>query len=61
MTGLHALHVAGGVLALGWLSWRARRGAYSSRWHTPLELGGMYWNFVDIVWLFLWPMFYLMH
>lgn len=59
MTGLHALHVAGGIGVLGWLSWRARRGAYGSEWHTPLELGGMYWHFVDIVWLFLWPMFYL--
>lgn len=60
MTGLHAFHVIGGIGVLSWLSWRARRGAYSSVWHTPLELGGMYWHFVDLVWLFLWPMFYLM-
>ena len=60
MTGLHALHVTGGIVMLSWLAMRARRGAYDGRWHTPLELGGMYWHFVDIVWLFLWPIFYLM-
>lgn len=60
MTGLHFLHVAVGVALLAWLSWRARRDAYDRDYHTPLELGGMYWHFVDIVWLFLWPVFYLM-
>jgi len=44
-----------------WIWHRTRRGDFSARYHTPLELGGMYWHFVDIVWLFLWPMFYLMH
>ncbi len=60
MTGLHALHVIGGVVVLTWLAVRAGRGAYGPAWHTPLELGGMYWHFVDIVWLFLWPCFYLL-
>jgi cytochrome c oxidase subunit 3 len=60
MTGLHAIHVIGGIVVLGVLAWRARRGHYSSEWNTPIELGGLYWHFVDIVWLFLWPMFYLM-
>jgi cytochrome c oxidase subunit 3 len=60
MTGLHALHVLGGVGVLSWLAWRARQGAYDRWYHTPLELGGMYWHFVDIVWLFLWPAFYLL-
>ena len=60
MTGLHAIHVIGGVILLAALAWRARKGSYSSTWHTPIELGGLYWHFVDIVWLFLWPMFYLM-
>lgn len=60
MTGLHAIHVIGGIVVLAVLAWQARRGKYSSTWHTPLELGGLYWHFVDIVWLFLWPMFYLM-
>ncbi len=60
MTGAHALHVIGGILLLGWIGWRARRGDFDSTWHTPLELGGMYWHLVDVIWLFLWPFFYLM-
>jgi cytochrome c oxidase subunit 3 len=60
MTGLHALHVAGGVAVLAWLARRVAGHAYGPEYHTPLELGGMYWHFVDIVWLFLWPMFYLL-
>ncbi len=60
LTGVHALHVIGGVLLLAWLAVRARRGAFGVRWHTPVELGGMYWHLVDIVWLFLWPLFYLL-
>ena len=60
MTGLHALHVIGGIGLLSWLGWKAHRGAWSSTYHTPLELGGMYWHFVDVVWIFLWPLFYLL-
>ncbi len=60
MTGLHALHVIGGLALLLWLGWRARRGDFDSVYHTPLELGGMYWHLVDVIWLFLWPFFYLM-
>lgn len=60
MTGLHALHVAGGIVVLGWLAWSTHRGHWSERYHTPVELGGMYWHFVDVIWLFLWPLFYLM-
>jgi cytochrome c oxidase subunit III len=59
-TGLHFLHVAGGVLLLSWIGWRARRGDFDAVWHTPLELSGMYWHFVDLVWLFVWPCFYLL-
>ena len=59
MTGLHFLHVTGGVIALAVLAWLTRRGAYGAAYHTPVEIGGLYWHFVDIVWLFLWPMFYL--
>ncbi len=60
MTGLHALHVLGGVGVLAWLAGRARREAFGPLYDTPLELGGLYWHFVDIVWLFLWPLFYLL-
>lgn len=62
MTGFHALHVIAGVTILTVLAIRARQGAYGPRdeEHVPLELGGIYWHFVDVVWLFLWPMFYLL-
>jgi cytochrome c oxidase subunit 3 len=60
MTGLHALHVIGGIFILLWLAWRTRRGAYGTAYHTPVELGGMYWHLVDVIWLFLWPAFYLL-
>jgi cytochrome c oxidase subunit 3 len=60
MTGLHAVHVLVGVLLLCVLAWMARRGSFSPRWHTPLELGGLYWHLVDVVWIFLWPIFYLL-
>jgi cytochrome c oxidase subunit 3 len=59
MTGLHFIHVAVGVVLLAAIGWRARS-AYNRYYHTPVEVGGMYWHFVDIVWLFLWPIFYLM-
>jgi cytochrome c oxidase subunit III len=59
LTGLHALHVTGGVVMLAWLAWRARRGAFTPASHLALELGGLYWHLVDLVWIFLWPLLYL--
>ncbi|HTQ06725.1 MAG TPA: cytochrome c oxidase subunit 3 family protein [Polyangiaceae bacterium] len=61
MTGLHALHVTGGMVALGAVGYRAFRGAYSAERHLPLELAVLYWHLVDVIWLFLWPLLYLMH
>jgi cytochrome c oxidase subunit III len=61
MTGLHALHVLGGIVLMTWIARRTRNGDFGPAWHTPLELAGLYWHFVDIVWLFLWPLFYLVH
>jgi cytochrome c oxidase subunit 3 len=60
MTGLHAIHVAIGIGLLAWLARRSSRGDFTAEYSTPLELGGMYWHLVDVVWLFLWPMFYLL-
>lgn len=60
MTGLHALHVFGGIIMLLVLAWLTVRKKFDPGYHTPIELGGMYWHFVDIVWLFLWPLFYLL-
>ncbi|MBI3182779.1 MAG: cytochrome c oxidase subunit 3 family protein [Myxococcales bacterium] len=59
MTGLHALHVLVGVGVLGWVAARCYRGDFSAEYHTPVELGGMYWHLVDLVWIFLYPMLYL--
>lgn len=59
MTGLHALHVMIGIgimLALIYLTWRGR---FSPRYYSPLEVAGLYWHFVDIVWIFLFPLLYL--
>lgn len=60
MTGLHAIHVGIGIGLLLWLARRVSRGDFDAEYHTPLELGGMYWHLVDIIWLFLWPCFYLL-
>ncbi len=59
LTGLHAIHVTGGLVVLGWLALKARRGDFTPSSHIQLELGGLYWHFVDVVWLFLWPLIYL--
>jgi cytochrome c oxidase subunit 3 len=59
MTGVHAVHVAVGVGVLSVLSFQTLKGKFNAGYHTPLELGGMYWHLVDIVWLFLWPLLYL--
>jgi cytochrome c oxidase subunit 3 len=59
LTGMHALHVTGGVFVLAWLAMRAQRGDFTPRSHIALELGGLYWHLVDLVWIFLWPLLYL--
>lgn len=59
MTGLHAMHMIVGVGIIIFLIFRAAKGAYTPQWHTPVELFGLYWHFVDIVWIFLFPLLYL--
>jgi cytochrome c oxidase subunit 3 len=59
LTGLHALHMIIGIPILAWIAWRAQRGQFSAEYHTPVELTGLYWHFVDIVWIFLFPLLYL--
>ncbi|MEM4298092.1 MAG: cytochrome c oxidase subunit 3, partial [Nitrososphaerota archaeon] len=58
-TGIHGAHVLAGLLALGYLLARALKGAYIGRGHETLEYFGYYWHFVDIVWVFIFPLFYL--
>jgi cytochrome c oxidase subunit III len=59
MTGLHALHMIIGFGILGTLTVMAQRGRFSPEYHAPLEVSGLYWHFVDIVWIFLFPLLYL--
>lgn len=59
MTGLHGFHVVVGMILLGWLAWRAGRGHFSPEYYTPVELGGLYWHLVDVIWIFLFPLLYL--
>lgn len=59
MTGLHALHVVGGLCVLGWFTIAIARGVYGPERYVPFECGTLYWHLVDIVWFFLWPLFYL--
>jgi cytochrome c oxidase subunit 3 len=61
MTGMHALHMIIGLGLLFWLTWRAHRGEFSSGYVAPIENFGLYWHFVDIVWIFLFPLLYLIN
>jgi cytochrome c oxidase subunit 3 len=59
MTGMHALHMIVGIGLLTWLLVLAWRGRFTRDYNTPVEIVGLYWHFVDIVWIFLFPLFYL--
>jgi len=59
LTGLHALHMVIGIGLLAWLVRGALAGRYRAAYHAPLENTGLYWHFVDIVWIFLFPLLYL--
>ncbi len=59
MTGLHALHMVIGFGILSVILWMAYRNRFSPEWYTPVEMSGLYWHFVDIVWIFLFPLLYL--
>jgi cytochrome c oxidase subunit 3 len=59
MTGMHALHMIIGVGLFGFLACMAWRGKYTPEYYTPIENAGLYWHFVDIVWIYLFPLLYL--
>ncbi len=59
MTGMHALHMVIGLGLLLTLAINAAKGKYTQAYHTPIEMIGLYWHFVDIVWIFLFPLLYL--
>ena len=59
LTGFHALHLTIGVGVLSVITAKAYRGRFSEAYYTPVEVSGLYWHFVDIVWIFLYPLLYL--
>jgi cytochrome c oxidase subunit 3 len=59
MTGLHALHVTVGIGLLSVMALMARRGKFSATYYNPVDVVALYWHFVDIVWIFLYPLLYL--
>jgi cytochrome c oxidase subunit 3 len=61
MTGMHALHMIIGVGILLWLIYWARKGLYTHEYFTPVENFGLYWHFVDIIWIYLFPLLYLIN
>ena len=61
LTGMHALHMIIGIGLLLVIIWMAHRGAFTPRWYTPVEIFGLYWHFVDIIWIFLFPLLYLVN
>jgi cytochrome c oxidase subunit 3 len=61
MTGLHALHVTVGIGLLSVMAWLARRAKFSATYYNPVDVSALYWHFVDIVWIFLYPLLYLIN
>ena len=59
MTGLHALHMIIGIGLVTWIVIAGARGAYSADYYSPVENVGLYWHFVDLVWIYLFPLLYL--
>ena len=61
MTGLHGIHVLVGMGLITWLLIRSLRNDFSSEYFTPVDLIGLYWHLVDLIWIFLFPLLYLIH
>ena len=59
MTGLHGFHVICGIAYLGFLLLRTIQGRFDNQYYAPVEMGGLYWHLVDLIWIFLFPLLYL--
>ena len=59
MTGLHGIHVLIGMSAIAWILWRALKGQFDSEYNAPVEITGLYWHLVDLIWIYLFPLLYL--
>jgi hypothetical protein len=61
MTGLHGLHVVVGMGLIAWIMIKGFGGAFGPSYYTPVDLVGLYWHLVDLIWIFLFPLLYLIH
>ena len=59
MTGLHGIHVVAGIIAIGWMMYRTSKNHFSADYYNPIEMTGLYWHLVDLIWIFLFPLLYL--
>lgn len=59
MTGLHGFHILFGMVAIGWLLYRSIRGDFNSEYFGPVDYVGLYWHLVDLIWIYLFPLLYL--
>ena len=59
LTGLHGIHVVAGMIAIGWIMYRTAKGAYTPDNYVAIENVGLYWHLVDLIWIFLFPLLYL--
>ncbi len=61
MTGLHGIHVLAGIFVFIWLLIRAIKGHFTPQYYGPIDFAALYWHLVDLIWIFLFPLLYLIH
>jgi cytochrome c oxidase subunit 3 len=61
MTGLHGIHILGGMAAIIWMYFKTKAGDFSKNYYTPIDLVGLYWHLVDLIWIYLFPLLYLIN
>jgi cytochrome c oxidase subunit 3 len=59
MTGIHGIHILAGMGVIAYLIYRTHQGRYSAEYYTPIDLTGLYWHLVDLIWIYLFPLLYL--
>jgi cytochrome c oxidase subunit 3 len=61
MTGLHGIHVLAGIIVFVWMLIRATKGVFGPEYFGPIDYAALYWHIVDLVWIYLFPLLYLIH
>jgi cytochrome c oxidase subunit 3 len=61
MTGIHAVHILAGMGVIAWILARATRGEFNAQYFSPVDFTGLYWHLVDLIWIYLFPLLYLIH